>query len=149
MDYTTLGRTGLSASVMGVGCGGPSRVGLHSERTETESVVEIRQALDAGINFIDTAEAYGTEEIVGKAIKGMDRSSVILSTKKKTWEDIAPEDVRKSLEEGLNRLGTDYVDIYHLHGVLLQDYDHLVPDIVPILQKLRDQSGFWSRGKRR
>lgn len=139
MEYTILGRTGLKVSVMGFGCGGPSRAGQRSGKTEAESVAVVRQALDAGINFIDTAEAYGTEEIVGKAIHGMDRNAVVLSTKKTTWEKVAPNDVQKSLEESLNRLGTDYIDIYHLHGVLLQDYDRLVSETVPILQKMREE----------
>ena len=47
--------------------------------------------------------------------------------------------MEKSIEESLKRLNTDYVDIYHLHGVLLQDYDYLVSEIVPTLQKLREQ----------
>lgn len=139
MDHTLLGRTGLEVSVMGVGCGGPSRMGQRSGKTEEESVAIIRQALDAGINFIDTAEAYETEDIVGKAIQGIDRGSVVLSTKIKTWDNLTPNDVQRSLEESLNRLGTDYIDIYHLHGVLLQDYDDLVSEIVPILQKMREQ----------
>lgn len=139
MDHTLLGRTGLEVSVMGVGCGGPSRMGQRSGKTEEESVAIIRQALDAGINFIDTAEAYETEDIVGKAIQGIDRGSVVLSTKIKTWDNLTPNDVKRSLEESLNRLGTDYIDIYHLHGVLLQDYDDLVSEIVPILQKMREQ----------
>jgi len=139
MDYTILGRTGLKVTVMGIGCGGPSRVGQRAGRTEAESVDIVRQALDAGINFIDTSERYGTEEIVGKAIKGIDRGSVVLSTKKGTRERITPDDVRKSLEGSLKRLGTDYVDIYHLHGVILPDYHYLVSEIAPTLQKMRQQ----------
>ena len=139
MDYTVLGRTGLKVTVMGIGCGGPSRVGQRAGRTEAESVDIVRQALDAGINFIDTSERYGTEEIVGKAIKGIDRGSVVLSTKKGTRERITPDDVRKSLEGSLKRLGTDYIDIYHLHGVILPDYDYLVSEIAPTLQKMRQQ----------
>lgn len=139
MDYTVLGRTGLKVTVMGIGCGGPSRVGQHAGRTEAESVDIVRQALDAGINFIDTSERYGTEEIVGKAIKGIDRGSVVLSTKKGTRECITPDDVRKSLEGSLKRLGTDYIDIYHLHGVILPDYDYLVSEIAPTLHKMRQQ----------
>jgi aryl-alcohol dehydrogenase-like predicted oxidoreductase len=139
MDYTTLGRTGLKVSVMGIGCGGPSRVGKNTGRSMEESVAVIRMGLDAGINFIDTAEGYGTEEIVGKAIRDVDRDSVVLSTKKSTSRNITPKDVEKSLEASLRRLGTDYVDIYNLHGVLLKDYDHLVSEAVPTLQKLRDQ----------
>lgn len=86
MDYTILGRTGIKVSVMGVGCGGPSRVGQRAGRTEAESVAIIQRALDSGVNFIDTSERYGTEAIVGKAIKGIDRSSVVLSTKKGTTQ---------------------------------------------------------------
>ncbi len=62
MDFTTLGRTGLRVSVMGLGCGGPSQIGRRTGKTERESVGLVRQALDAGINFIDTAESYKTEE---------------------------------------------------------------------------------------
>ncbi len=139
MDYTTLGSTGLKVSVMGIGCGGPSRVGKNTGRSVEESVAVIRLGLDAGINFIDTAEGYGTEEIVGRAIKAVDRDSVVLSTKKSTSRNTKSKDVEKSLEDSLRRLGTDHVDIYNLHGVLLEDYDHLVSEAVPTLRKLRDQ----------
>jgi aryl-alcohol dehydrogenase-like predicted oxidoreductase len=139
MDYITLGRTGLKVSVMGIGCGGPSRVGQRAGKTEAESVALIRQALDAGVNFIDTSERYGTEAIVGEAIKGIDRRSVVLSTKKGSRECLTPEDVQRSLEESLKRLGTDYVDIYHLHGVVLPDYDRLLSGVVPRLKKMRRQ----------
>jgi aryl-alcohol dehydrogenase-like predicted oxidoreductase len=139
MDYTILGRTGLRVTVIGVGCGGSSRLGQGNGKTEAESIAVIREALDLGINFIDTAEVYGTEEIVGKGIKAVDRGSIVLSTKKSAQKRITQKDVQKSLEESLKRLGTDYVDIYHLHGVIPQDYDYLVSEIVPLLQKMRDQ----------
>lgn len=140
MDYTTLGRTGLRVSRMGVGCGGPSRAGQSTGSTETESVTIVRQALDAGVNFVDTAEAYRTEEIVGQALRGIDRDAVVLSTKKSTWRgSITPQDVEQSLAQSLKRLGTDYVDVYHLHGVALQDYDYLLAEVMPTLQKLRDR----------
>ena len=139
MDYTVLGRTGLKVSVMGVGCGGPSRAGQNTGRTTAESVAVVREALDSGVNFVDTAEGYGTEEIVGQAIKGIDRSSRVLSTKKGTSSNTKPEDVLKSLAESLKRLGTDYIDVYHLHGVVPQDYDYLVSEIVPTLQRARQQ----------
>jgi aryl-alcohol dehydrogenase-like predicted oxidoreductase len=64
---------------------------------------------------------------------------VVLSTKKRAREHITPKDVAKSLEGSLKRLGTDYVDVYHLHGVTLEDYDYLVSEIIPTLQKLREQ----------
>ncbi len=68
MDYTTLGRTGLRVSVAGLGCGGNSRLGKADGRSFAESVAVVRRALDLGVNFLDTAAAYGTEEIVGDAI---------------------------------------------------------------------------------
>ncbi len=139
VDYTILGHTNLRVSVMGLGCGGPSRVGQRSGKTEVESIGLIRQALNLGINFLDTAVSYGTEEIVGKAIKAVGRSSVVLSTKMTTKKRITQKDVQKSLDESLKRLSTDYVDIYHLHGVVLEDYNYLVSEIVPVLQKMCKQ----------
>ncbi len=139
MNDTILGRTGLKVTVMGIGCGGPSRLGRSSGKTEAESIALIRKALDLGINFVDTAEGYGNEEIVGKAIKAIDRGSLVLSTKKTTRGPMTPQDVQKSLEQSLKRLGTDYVDIYHHHGVVLKEYDYLVSEIFPIFQKMREQ----------
>src|SRR5262245_20286570 len=81
MDYTTLGRTGLKVSVAGLGCGGNSRIGLGTGLTEAQSVALVREALDLGVNFLDTAAAYETEPIVGKAIKGRPRESIVISTK--------------------------------------------------------------------
>jgi len=139
LDRVILGRTRLSVSVMGLGAGGPSRVGVSTGRSQAESVTIVRRALDLGVNFIDTSEAYGTEEIVGRAIRGVDRSSVVLSTKIRLTDAMTPRAVRQSLEGSLSRLGTDYVDVYHLHGVALEAYDHLLAEIIPTLQKLRQQ----------
>jgi len=139
MDYTTLGRTGLKVSVMGVGCGGPSRIGQRKGIPESESASIIRQALDAGVNFIDTAEAYRTEGVVGAAMDGIDRASVVVSTKKGVFRGITATEVEKGLEASLKRLGTDYVDIYNLHGVALDDYDYLCREIVPVLRRMQQQ----------
>jgi aryl-alcohol dehydrogenase-like predicted oxidoreductase len=139
MEYTTLGRTGLNVSKMGLGCGGPSRIGQNTGNTEEQSIAIVKCALKSGINFIDTAEVYRTENIVGQAIKGVDREALVISTKKSTWDTLNPKDVVKSLDRSLNNLGTDYIDIYHLHGVILQDYEYLYSEIVPTLLELRDQ----------
>lgn len=139
MEYTTLGRTGLKVSVMGMGCGGPSRVGKSTGRSEEESVAIVKCALKSGVNFIDTAEVYQTERIVGRAIEDINRENLILSTKKSTWGAPKPKDVIKSLEKSLQNLGTEYIDVYHLHGVVLQDYEYLYSEIVPTLLELRDQ----------
>jgi aryl-alcohol dehydrogenase-like predicted oxidoreductase len=140
MDYTTLGRTQLKVSVIGLGGGGPSRIGQRNGKSEAESIALVRQALEAGVNFIDTAEAYGTEEVVGKAIKGVERSAVVLSTKKRIGQGpLTPAEVEQGLEASLKRLGVDYVDIYHLHGVIPADYEYLAAEIGPALYKLREQ----------
>lgn len=142
MDTITLGRTNLQVSVMGMGGGGPSRLGSRDNGLEeAESIAIVQQALDAGVNFIDTAEVYGTEAIVGKAIKGHKREDIVISTKKSTWEDgpMTREVVISSLEDSLRRLDTDYVDIYHLHGLKLEQYDAYVQDIVPVLQDMQQQ----------
>lgn len=141
MDRVVLGRTGLSASVMGLGGGGDSRLGQASN-DEAASIRLVRSALDRGVNFIDTAEAYGTEELVGKALRGVPRPQVILSTKKSTTagaRPIEPRDVTLGLEASLKRLGTDYVDIYHLHGVAPDEYPALRDRVVPELTRLREQ----------
>jgi len=139
MDYTVLGRTGLKVSIMGVGCGGPSRVGKGTGKSKEESVALIHHALDSGINFIDTAELYRTESIVGEAIKGYDRESVIVSTKKSVFGNISPKSVERSFDKSLKSLGTDYIDIYHLHAVMPEDYEKAISKTMPILQKLRDE----------
>lgn len=142
MDYTTLGRSGLKTSVAGLGCGGPSRLGLRNNKTEKESIALVRQALDMGVNLLDTAEVYGTEEIVGKALEGIPRDRVIISTKK-AFPLRDPKDpvgeVRKGLEQSLRRLRTDYIDIYHAHGVEPGDYAYASTTLLPVLLKMRQE----------
>ena len=81
MEYVTLGRTGLKVSVAGLGCGGFSRLGLGTGKSTAEAVVLIRQALDLGVDLLDTAAVYGTEEVVGEAIKHVPREDVVIATK--------------------------------------------------------------------
>lgn len=142
MEYTILGRSGLKSSVAGLGCGGPSRLGLKNNKTEKESIALVRQALDLGVNFLDTAEVYGTEEIVGKAIGAVPRDRIIISTKKAfplaDSSDPAGE-VRKSLEQSLRRLRTDYIDIYHAHGVEPADYAYASTKLLPVLLRMREE----------
>lgn len=139
MDYTTFGRTGLNVSVMGLGCGGPSRIGQSTDKSDTESIAIIHKALDAGVNFLDTAEAYRTETLVGTALKGVARDKVIISTKKSYRKEISPALVREGLEASLKRLDTDYIDIYNLHGVGPPDYARLRDEILPTFFQLREE----------
>jgi L-galactose dehydrogenase len=142
VEYITLGRTGLRVSVAGLGCGGPSRLGMRDNKSQRECVAIVRQALDLGVNFLDTAEVYGTEEIVGKAIAAVPRDNVIISTKLKfpLADPSAPAgEVRKSLEQSLRLLRTDYIDVYHAHGVEPGDYDYASTKLLPFLLKMREE----------
>jgi aryl-alcohol dehydrogenase-like predicted oxidoreductase len=143
MEYAILGRTGLKVSVAGLGCGGPSRLGLRDNaETEAGAVSLVRQAIDLGINFLDTAQSYGTEPVVGKAIAGLPRDQLIISTKKTLppFDHSSPaEQVIKGLEQSLRSIGTDYIDIYHLHGVEPKDYVFAKEKVMPAMRRLRDQ----------
>ena len=142
MDYVRLGRTGLQASVLGLGGGGHSRLGQLTGATEAQSVGIVRRALELGVNFVDTAEAYGTEALVGEALRGTGRREVVLSTKKDVTDHgrlITAAELTHALEASLTRLQTDYVDVYHLHGVRADQYDYAVAELVPTMLKLRDQ----------
>jgi len=137
MEYVSFGRTNLNVSVMGLGCGGPSRIGQSTGSDEAESVRIIRTALDAGVNFLDTAEAYNTEAIVGNALQGIDRDKVVISTKKSYRKEISPQLVREGVEASLRKLQTDYIDIYSLHGVYAEHYPMLRDEILPTFFDLR------------
>jgi aryl-alcohol dehydrogenase-like predicted oxidoreductase len=139
MHYTTLGKTGLKVSVAGLGCGGNSRIGLGTGLTEAQSVALVRAALDLGVNFLDTAAAYETEGIVGKAIKGRPRDSVVISTKSHATSGPA---VLANLDNSLKQLGTDYVDVFHLHGLGPAAYDKAMAEIVPALLREKEKGKF-------
>jgi L-galactose dehydrogenase len=137
---TTLGRTGLRVGVMGLGAGGDSRLG-RARGDENVSLRIVRTAIECGVSLIDTAESYGTEAVIGEALRGFPREHVVLSTKKTTFLEprVEPADVVSSLEASLQRLRTDYVDIYHLHGVRPDAYVDLRDRLVPTLLRLKEQ----------
>jgi len=136
MQYTTLGRTGLRVSVAGLGTGGFSRMGLKSGKTEEESARLILDAVNLGINFIDTAPPYGTEGVVGKALKSIPRDKVVVATKSTVRRDgewWTPERVVASLDNSLRLMGTDYVDVFNLHAVEAPMYDYALNTLAPAL----------------
>jgi aryl-alcohol dehydrogenase-like predicted oxidoreductase len=142
MDYTTLGRTGLKVSVIGLGGGGHSRLGMKTNKTDEESAEIVKRAVELGINLIDTAEVYGTEHRVGAGLQTVNRQNIYISTKYSLYNETElkkPDHLEKSLDQSLARLNTEYVDIYHLHGVRLKDYDYAVQHLVPELIKLREK----------
>lgn len=147
MQTTTLGRTGLTVSVAGLGCGGHARLGQSYGHSPEQSVALVRSAIDAGVNFIDTAAVYDTEDIVGMAIKP-DRDSVVVSTKHPIVQPgtsalgqsfVTAQQFVAGVEGNLKRLGTDYIDIFHLHGVMEDQYGYCCDELVPALIKLREQ----------
>ncbi|HEX4223002.1 MAG TPA: aldo/keto reductase, partial [Pseudonocardiaceae bacterium] len=121
MRYRTLGRTGIKVSPY---CLGAMMFGAHGNTDHDDSIRIIHKALDAGINFVDTADAYGdSEEIVGKALKGR-RDSVVLATKARLRMNNGTGDPNREgasrrwlvreLDESLRRLQTDHVDLYQI-----------------------------------
>ncbi len=142
MEFTRLGGTGLRVSVAGLGCGGASRLGQSAGKSETEMIALVRQAIDLGVNLFDTAEAYGTETIVGAAVRSVPRDAVVLSTKSRIRRNgalLPGAAVVANLEASLRRLRTDHVDVFHLHGVPPADYDHVRDDIVPVLLREKEK----------
>lgn len=140
MEFTTLGRTGLRVSVAGLGCGGFSRLGLGRGKSNAEAMALVRAALDHGVNLFDTAAAYGTEEVLGRALKGR-REGVVLATKAMTREGeraLSGDEVIASLEASLKRLRTDRVELFQLHAVLPREYDYVVDEIVPALLRAKE-----------
>jgi aryl-alcohol dehydrogenase-like predicted oxidoreductase len=127
MDVRSLGTHGPAVSAMGLGCMGMSE--FYGTRDDDESVLTIHAALDAGLDFLDTADMYGpytNEELVGKAIVNR-RDKVVLATKFGILRDLAdptkrglsgrPDYVRASCEGSLKRLGVETIDLYYLHRV--------------------------------
>jgi aryl-alcohol dehydrogenase-like predicted oxidoreductase len=136
-----LGRTGLEVGVAGLGCGGHSRLGMATGHDEAHATRIVEAALDLGVDFIDTERAYGTETAVGKALHGR-RDKVVISTKsspRRRDAMLSAAELRESLEKSLRRLGTDYVDIFHLHGVSEPQLEHVADVLVPEMERLREE----------
>ena len=140
MEQRELGSTGISVSQLGLGTGGPSKLGLANNGSASAAREVVETALEEGITLIDTAEAYDTEEIVGAAIEDHSRDRVVLSTKALVYEDDTIRSagaLRTSCEQSLERLGTEYVDIYHAHGVRPADYARIASEWLPELERLK------------
>lgn len=124
MEYRTLGRTGLRVSAIGLGT--MVHAGHFGPMKDEESLSAIAAALDLGVNFIDTSDAYGagySETLLGKALKGR-RDKVILATKggnvmvgpNRGKTDFSAAYIGRVMDESLKRLQTDTIDLYQLHN---------------------------------
>jgi methylglyoxal reductase len=160
MKHLPLGNSGLSASVIGFGAwaiGGGAVWGDASD--DAESITTIRTALDAGINLLDTAPAYGwghSERLIAKAIEGR-RDQVLLATKCGLWWDDArgsyftefngkslyrslrPDTIAIELERSLRDLATDRIDLYQIHWPAVAPQKTPIHETMETLLKLRDQ----------
>jgi aryl-alcohol dehydrogenase-like predicted oxidoreductase len=122
-----LGNEGLTVPALGLGCMGMSEFYGHAE--EKESIATIHRALDLGIFFLDTADVYGpftNEQLLGRAIRGRRRESIILATKfgiQRTSDPTVrrvsgrPEYVKEACDASLRRLGLEHIDLYYQHRV--------------------------------
>jgi len=128
METRTLGTQGLTVSALGLGCMGMSQsYGSEDERDDNESIATIHRAIELGITFFDTAEAYGpfaNEELLARALSGK-RDGVVIATKFGftfgpegiNGVDSRPEHVREAAEGSLRRLKTDRIDLLYQHRV--------------------------------
>ncbi len=128
LSTRALGQQGLTLSTIGLGCMGMSQsYGGPEERDERESIATIHRAIEVGVTFFDTAEAYGpyaNEELVARALHGR-RDDVIIATKFGfrfgeegiSGVDSRPEHVREAVEGSLRRLATDRIDLLYQHRV--------------------------------
>ena len=118
MELRNLGNSGLKVSIVGLGC---NNFGMRIDAAQTRAVVHA--ALDAGINFFDTADVYGgqkSEVLLGEALKGIDRDSVVIATKfamptGEGRQGASRRYIMSAVEASLKRLGTDHIDLYQQH----------------------------------
>jgi aryl-alcohol dehydrogenase-like predicted oxidoreductase len=143
MKKRTLGKSGLEVSALGLGCMGLNFSYSHALSTQ-ESVALIRQAVERGVTFFDTAEVYGpytNEEIVGEALKPV-RDQVVIATKfgfnivdgKMAGVNSRPEQIREAAEGSLKRLGVEVIDLLYQHrvdpNVPIEDVAGVVKDLI-------------------
>jgi L-galactose dehydrogenase len=142
MPYRALGRTGLEVSI--VGYGASPLGGVYGEIDEAQGIRAVHRALDLGVNIIDVSPYYGltrAETVLGRALRGVDRSSYVLATKVGRYDvasfDFSPARVRASVAESLARLGTDHIDLIQCHDIEFGDLDQIAEETIPALRALQ------------
>ncbi|WP_077624219.1 aldo/keto reductase [Sediminibacillus massiliensis] len=144
MKYRKLGETGLDVSVLSYGAS--SLGSVFREINEAEGIKSVHAAVDQGINLIDVSPYYGltkAETVLGKALVDIPRDKYFLSTKAgrygETEFDFSKQKIKRSLEESLQRLGTDYLDILYLHDIEFGSYEQVMGEGIPALEELKKQ----------
>ena len=142
MKTVTLGRTGLTTTVAGLGAGGFSRLGIKNFG-EAHAAGIARKAYELGVRFFDTATAYGTETALGKGLEGFPRDSFVVSTKfplwgSGDWREGYKQRFADTLDASLRALKTDYIDIYNIHGVPAEAYGDVKSLLLPEMLKARE-----------
>lgn len=137
MKYRELGKTDITYSVVAMGCWAIAGDSTWGPQDEAESIATIEAALDAGVNFFDTAEAYGdghSELVLGRALAGR-RHEAAIATKVNS-SHLSGDGVQRSCERSLQRLQTDYIDLYQIHWP-----SRTVPlaETMEALERLREQ----------
>lgn len=142
MQLRPLGRTGLNVSLLSFGAS--SLGGVFRATDDAESIRTVHTALDLGINFIDVSPYYGAtraETVLGKALRGIDRSRYFLATKVGQYGegefDFSAARVSRSLDESCARLGVDHIDVLHCHDIEFAAIDQIVDETIPALLELK------------
>ncbi len=141
MLYGALGKTGLAVSRIGFGA---SPLGdVFGTTDPAEGLTAVHRAIDLGINFFDVSPYYGNtlaEERLGKALVGR-RSKVVLATKCGRYGtdsfDFSAPRIRRSIDESLVRLQTDYVDLFQAHDIEFADCDQIINETLPALREIQ------------
>jgi len=159
MHYRELGNSGINASIVALGTWVTGGGEVWNGVDDAESIRAIHTALDGGVNFIDTAPAYGwghSEEIIAQAIRGR-RDKLILATKcgiwwqdqrgsfhfhlngRDTYISLRPDTIAIELEDSLRRLETDYIDVYQIHWPAKEPERTPIADTMAALLKFQEQ----------
>ncbi len=137
MEYRRLGKTDIQVSVLALGCWPFAGGKYWGDQDDQQSIATVHAALDAGINFFDTAEGYEaghSERVLGQALVGR-RSEAIIATKVSP-DHLRPADVITACEGSLRNLQTDYIDLYQIHW---PNHDVPLAETVGALQQLKQQ----------